>query len=353
MNVLITCAGRRNYLINCFQEALLGEGLVFAVDSSAHAPSLQDTDQAFIIPSIEHPDYVDSLVSICQDHQVRLLMPVHDLELPILAKARDRFLSIGTIPLVSSPEIVEACFDKWQYQQLLASYGLIAPQTYLSIQEAEEAIAHGSLNFPLLLKPRWGTTSLEIQTVADVEELELTYRLIQKRLATSSLAQFNIADPERCILIQEKLHGREYGLDIINNLEGQYVGCLVREKLRMLSGQTDRAIAVVSESLEKLGAAIGENLHHIGSLDCDVIITDQGCYVIDLNPRIGGGYPFSHCAGANLPAVLMAWATGKPHNPQWLEIQPTLISRYDQFQIINVLEDSSVNYLTSQVAFSN
>src|SRR5713226_9890406 len=74
------------------------------------------------------------------------------------------------------------------------------------------------------------------------------------------------------------------------------------------AGETDRAITVKSTRLEALGGAIGRKLGHIGILDCDVIVIEDRCYVLDMNPRFGGGYPFSQMAGANLPAVLLAWA---------------------------------------------
>ena len=38
---------------------------------------------------------------------------------------------------------------------------------------------------------------------------------------------------------------------------------------------------------------------HIGNLDCDVIVKNNEIYVIDLNPRFGGGYAFTHLAGLN------------------------------------------------------
>jgi carbamoyl-phosphate synthase large subunit len=85
-----------------------------------------------------------------------------------------------------------------------------------------------------------------------------------------------------------------------------------------------------------IGQTIGEKLDHIGLLDCDAFITKHGCYVIDINPRIGGGYPFSHIAGANLPAALIAWANGQSPDPAWFRIEPNIAaSRYDSLLVTN------------------
>jgi len=98
----------------------------------------------------------------------------------------------------------------------------------------------------------------------------------------------------------------------------------------MRFGNTDRAITVTDQRLEQLGRVIGERLGHIGSLDCDVMATAKGVLVLDLNPRLGGGYPFSHLAGANLPAALIAWANGEEPDPSWLKTRPgVVVSRYD------------------------
>jgi carbamoyl-phosphate synthase large subunit len=104
-------------------------------------------------------------------------------------------------------------------------------------------------------------------------------------------------------------------MDVINDLDGDYACTFTRHKTRMWAGQTDQAVTVRDERLEIIGQLIGEKLGHIGLLDCDAFVTRRDCYVIDLNLRIGGGYPFAHVAGANLPAALIAWTNGQLPDP--------------------------------------
>ncbi|MEG5052594.1 MULTISPECIES: ATP-grasp domain-containing protein [unclassified Microcoleus] len=326
MNVILTCAGRRNYLLKFFQEALGNGGKVLACDATLEAPTLQEADEKFLLPPINHSDYFDKLLAICQQNQVRLVIPLNDLELPYLAKQRDRFLEIGTIPLVSSPEVIDICFDKFATFQFLQNLGISAPKTYLSLEEARQAIAQGEISFPLVVKPRWGSASIGIEYPEDDEELELAYRFVKKSLMKSFLAEVSSSDPDRCILIQERVIGQEHGLDIINNLDGSYITTFVKRKLTMRAGETDRAVTVENEEIKQLGAKIGQKLGHIGNLDCDVMVGQKGLCVLELNPRFGGGYPFSQMAGANIPAALIAWAKGEEPDPNWLTVEANIAS---------------------------
>ena len=38
---------------------------------------------------------------------------------------------------------------------------------------------------------------------------------------------------------------------------------------------------------------------------------DSELYVLELNPRFGGGYPFSHEAGMNTIQAYLAWLAGE------------------------------------------
>ncbi len=326
MNVLLTCAGRRNYLVNFFREALEGRGRVLAVDAAAEATALQEADAAFLAPPVTDPDYPDFLLDLCRSEKVRLLVPLNDLELPVLARRREEFLAAGTIPVVSRADVVDLCFDKWAAHLFLENIGLQPPRTFLCPDEARQALERGEISFPLVVKPRWGTASIGLEFPADAEELDLALRLGRMRLQRTSLGAVSSADPERSLIIQERLDGEEYGLDVVNDLTGRHVTTFVRHKLAMRAGETDRAVTVAHRGLEEVGRRLGEALGHIGNLDCDVFVCGERLRVLELNPRFGGGYPFSHGAGADLPATLLAWAAGKLPDPRWLALRPQVMA---------------------------
>lgn len=326
INVLLTSAGRRNYLVKYFRETLAGQGYVFAADASAEAPAMQEADRAFVVPLASDSSYIDAILTICKNHNVRLLISLNDLELPVLAQHRNHFLEVETIPVVSSPQVVRICFDKLATHDFLRKVGLNTPKTFVTLQEAKLALKNNVLCFPLVIKPRWGSASIGIDYLEELEELEMAYHLSKFRLMRTFLGEISSRNPEECILIQEQLRGKEFGLDIINDLNGRYVTTFVKRKLAMRAGETDRAVTVEHEALESIGKTIGENLGHIGNLDCDVFVDGEDCYVLEMNPRIGGGYPFSHMGGANLPSALIAWSKNETPDLKWLAIKPLVAS---------------------------
>lgn len=310
MNILFTCAGRRNYLINYFKEALNGNGKVLAADMQKTAPAMVDADKSFIVPGIYDDNYIESLENIIRNQGVDAVISLNDLELPILSKNKYRLEKLGCKVIVSGEESINISFDKWETNKFLANNSLKYPKTYLNINDAKEAIERGELSFPLVIKPRWGSASIGIEFPADMRELELGYELQTHKLKRTILAEASSEDINQSILIQEMLPGTEYGMDVLNDFEGNYVGTFVRQKMSMRSGETDKACSVIDDRFEEVGRKIGENLKHIGNLDCDVFEFEGNIYVLELNPRFGGGYPFSHEAGVNTAAIYIEWLKG-------------------------------------------
>lgn len=310
MNILFTCAGRRNYLINYFKEALGNKGKVIAADSNLLAPALADADLAVQLPSIYEDNYIDELAKILKDNDVNAVISLNDLELPILSANKDKLESESCKVIVSSGEVIDIGFDKWETYRFINRAGLKSPRTYIDLEKAKKDMESGIIKFPLVLKPRWGSASIGIEFPESMEELELSYKLLKIKLKRTVLNEASQKAYEESILIQEKVDGIEYGMDVLNDFTGTFYGSYAREKIGMRAGETDKAESVIDPKLSEVGRKIGENLGHIGNLDCDVFLTNEEVFVLELNPRFGGGYPFSHESGVNTAAIYIAWLEG-------------------------------------------
>lgn len=318
MNILFTCAGRRTYLLKYFKENMQPGDKVVATDMQLTAPALQAADVKIQVPAVYSPQYIDDTLGICRDYKIDALISLNDLELPILAENKTKFEALGVFVIVSDPEVIDICFDKYKTAQWVESIGLNVPKTYVTLASAKEALTKGDVAFPLFMKPRWGSGSIGLETIDDMEELDIYYHLLMKKIKKTILATASVGD--EYIMIQEKLIGNEFGLDVMNDLAGNNIAVSVKQKLAMRAGETDKAITVDLPEVREIGATIGRKLKHIGNLDMDIMQRENGEYcVLELNPRFGGGFPFSYEAGVNMPKAIIGWLKGENVNSAYLE----------------------------------
>jgi len=310
MNILLTSAGRRSYLVNYFKEVIGTTGKVHA-SNSEWSTALEVADKAVISPLIYNGNYIDFLVGYCKENNITIIISLFDIDLPVLAQNKQRFKDEGINVVVSDYEVTQICNDKWKTYEFLVENGILAPKSFIDLSEAQMAIKMGDLNYPLILKPRWGMGSMSIFKVENDEELAVLYRKVQREVQESYLKYESQLNPERAVIIQEFINGQEYGLDIINDLNKNYVTTFIKQKTAMRSGETDGATTIENKMLEQVGKKIAENLRHIANLDTDCFLIDEKIYILEMNCRFGGGYPFSHLAGANLPSAILKWLEQK------------------------------------------
>lgn len=306
MNILLTCVGRRDYLVDYFKHAVGAKGKIFGANTYSETAGMAVVDKRFIVPPFMDKSYVDVLLKICIENHVRLLIPLLDMDVVILSKAKDLFAKVGTIVVAPSPQIASLCLDKWETHLWAGQIGLNSPQTFQGILEAENAIEIGLIDFPLVVKPRMGIGSIGIEYVRDIKELREFCEIIKTKNTR--------------FIIQEKLVGTEYGIDVFNDLSGKYMASFVKEKLEMRAGETDRARTVEDALLSEVGEKIANNLCHIGNIDVDVISVGNKPYLLEINPRFGGHYPFAHAAGVDLPSALVSMASGGHVKDEWLQM---------------------------------
>lgn len=310
MNVLLTSVGRRAYLVDYFKKEFGDKSKIICTNSSELSTALSVGDKSYISPMIYEETYIPFLLEICKKEKINILVSLFDIDLPILAYNRDKFENLGVKLILSDLSIIEVCNDKYKMNKFLKNNFFDTIYTGLSIED--EYIKNNiSSEKKFILKPRWGMGSLGIYISDEYEEAKYFYKKIRKDIDKSYLRYEAKQDIENSILIQELIEGKEYGLDIVNDLEGNYITTIVKEKLAMRSGETDIAKIVHFPLLEDFGKRIADKTRHIANMDLDLILNDKGIFVIDMNARFGGGYPFTHKAGVNVVKIIKELLEGK------------------------------------------
>ena len=315
MNILLTSAGRRSYLVKYFRDALNGKGRVYA-SNSEYTIALQEADGYFICPLIYEPEYVDSLIDFCQNNDIRAIISVFDIDLLVLSQNKEKIESKGIKLLLSHSQVVEVCNDKWKTYEFIKSIGLKTPTTHKSLETVHAALNGKEIDFPIIIKPRWGMASIGIYEVHDEEELAFFYKKTLNEIQSSYLRFESGLTPEEMILFQEKLKGQEYGLDIINDLQGNYVGVYPKSKIRMRAGETDLGQTVSPVKFEETARKLSNVLKHEVILSVDCFDVSGEIYILEMNCRISGHYPLSHLAGINLPKQIIAWLNNEETHPE-------------------------------------
>ena len=283
MDIMVMSPGRRVEVIRYLKQAFGKDGgRVLTLDMSRYAPALYEGDSYFVVnKDFDHlNDYIDQVIAICKKEKVQAVITLIDPELSLLAHNRQRFLDEGIQPIISDEEIVDICFDKYEFYKLL-NQEVSVVKTYNEYDSVSKAIEEGDIDFPLFAKQRCGSGSAGIGKIEDVTELE-SYK------------------HKKNYIYQPYVKGKEFGVDVyFDLLDGKIKSLFIKEKIAMRAGETDKAISVYREDIKELILKL-EKFNFKGPIDVDVFEDSEGnIYINEINPRFGGGYPHAYNSGVN------------------------------------------------------
>ena len=217
-NILILSAGRRVELVQSFQKAAKRLNLksnVVAGDCSETAPAIYFADRKAILPRIDEVNYIDEIINVCKREGIRLVIPTIDTDLLLLSEERERIESeSGAVVLISSTEVISICRDKINTQKFLEENGFKIPKMY-----SEEELDSGELEFPLFIKPKSGSSSINTFKVNNIEELA-TYKSL-------------IKEP----IVQDFMEGKEFTVDVFLDFDGNLITVVPRLRIATRSGE--------------------------------------------------------------------------------------------------------------------
>lgn len=267
-----------------FKKELGNGGKVIATDCSNLAPAVYEADRFYLVPRITAPDYLDTVLDICRKESVDGVFSLIDPELSMLAKERERFLAVGTTPVISPYELVETCFDKYRMYRMLCEMQIPTGKCYVEKEEFYRALQKGEISYPVFVKPVKGSASIHINKAYSDKEIEVLFSLYDD------------------LMIQEYMDGTEYGADVyVDMLTGRCTSIFVKEKIKMRAGETDKSVSVKDGALFSLIEKFVEKCGFCGMIDIDIFKIGGTYYISEVNPRFGGGYPHAYECGVNMP----------------------------------------------------
>jgi carbamoyl-phosphate synthase large subunit len=286
--VLLTTAGRKSYLAPLLRQSP-NAGWVGAVDIDPSSPIRSRVDAFDLVPPVaEGEAFVAAVHQICLRDAIDCVLPQNDLELEALARARARFEKDGIRVAGLAPELVRTVTDKLALADWLGERGHRYPDTQTDLPSPT---AGGRW----VEKERHGQGSAGL-AVHDAPPLRASAR-----------------EP----VFQPFVEGEEFNLDVLRDAFGDVVAVCVKRKLLMVGGSTDRAVSVDDPELAALGVQLADDLSAFGSIDVDVLRSESGPVVLDINPRMGGGFPFTATLCPAYVDCLLDVCTGRPVGPRF------------------------------------
>jgi carbamoyl-phosphate synthase large subunit len=309
--ILLTAVGRRDYLVHYFKEISEYDCKVIVCNSIADTTAMWAADKSYIAPPFRSEEYIPFLLELCKNEKVDILISLFDLDTLYIANHKKEFEKIGVLTIISDPSVIHITLNKIKTNEFLRNNGIKTPDIYTNLDEVIQELHSGIISLPLVLKPQWGQGSTATEIVTSEDELIHAYYFLKSKIDKANTIDVSNLNESNVMLIQEFIKGEEYGIDIINNLDQQFESVIIKKKYAMRSGETDAAITVFDEQIGILAKKISDTLRHVGILDVDLIKRGNDLFIIDMNPRFGGGYPFSHQAGANIPKAILQWSDGE------------------------------------------
>jgi carbamoyl-phosphate synthase large subunit len=315
MNVLLTSIGRRVALARAFRRELASyapRGRLLGVDASPLSAGYHDADAAFLVPRCTDREYVPFLLELVRRENVKVVVPLIDPELAVLARHREAFLREGCHAIVSDLEQVLVTRDKARSVEHFRRLGFDAPRVFT----AEELGHPHELPYPLFLKPADGSASIGAQRIDRPAELR------------------HALERSRAAVVQSCESGDgidEITLDVFCDLSHE-VRCVVpRKRIETRAGEVSKGITVKDRRLMNAAARLVAALGGCrGCVTLQCFRRPDGRYVFfEANLRFGGGFPLAYAAGANFPGWILRMVSGEPVAPFDAWEDRLLMLRYD------------------------
>lgn len=266
MKVLLTgCAGDIGRSIS----KILKENSVYiiGIDIDPSYPHSLYVDEIKTAPRVTETSYLEFIAKLVSMNSIDCIIPTTEKEMEFFLE-KDIDTICGVPIVMANHEILKIGLDKKETFITLASKGIAIPQTYYSVDGLSTE------KLPLICKGRHSSGSKEIMLLNTEDDFKL---FTEDKILQEILVPKN----------------EEYTCAI-------YVGKDVRTlvmKRELQAGRTIKGEVVKNEEIDHYLSEIVQALSIRGSINVQLILTNSGPKLFEINPRFSSTVYFRHLLG--------------------------------------------------------
>ncbi|MGA1822295.1 MAG: ATP-grasp domain-containing protein [Thermoplasmatota archaeon] len=272
---------------------------IISGDMNPLAAGLYLSDGHYILPRIDDPAYMETLIDISMKEGAGAVIPIFSREIELIAGRIGELHDAGIGCILPGQDTVRMINDKVEFSRWLFENGFPGP----------EVLGPDTTDFPVFVKPRKGSSSKGARMIRSREEL-------------------SAIDPRETI-IQQYVPGVEYTIDFLASPEHELMGAVPRERIEVKDGKAVKARTVeLPEGIDLLSRIVMES-EYSGPGNLQVMKGEDGMYVIELNPRFSaGGLPLATASGPNFPLMLLEMIFEGKTEPRMDYVRDLYMIRY-------------------------
>ena len=289
INILLLGARRRVFFLKKLKEALNKHNYnIIYADTDHNDPMRFYADNFEIVPNTQDPKYHDEILRIATKNNIHLIIPWNDNEILKLNSERSKYEENGIKLSLPSDDTVNLFNDKFQTTKWLESLDLPQPKTILLENNENVSNVFTTLKYPFIAKPRYGQGSMGIFIIKNDEDYT-----------------FWVKNKVGDYLVQELIEGIEYTVDVCQQ-DNELIFHCPRRRIKTRGGESLISKTENRPEIKSLTEKICSLKKITGVYNYQVFLTKENqLYIIEFNPRFGGGSDLTIEAGGNIPKALL------------------------------------------------
>jgi len=288
--------------------------MISGTDTTPISTGIQEVDHFTVVPFAREPEYINVILKICKEKNIKIIFPGSEPELIVFSANRQLFEEAGICLPINSKKVIDICLNKFLTNKFLSENGFLFPKTFQI--KKNEAIPPIDF-YPVIIKPNTGGSgSNGVMIVQNEKELSVFISLLFN-ICTEIVIQQYVGAPDS-----------EYTVGVISTLEGDIINSIavhriidtglgnkLKVKNNSIKVELGKELVVSSgisqgtvgkyENVTRQCELVAQKIESKGPLNIQCRLVDGKVFIFEINPRYSGTTPLRSMVGFNEPEIMI------------------------------------------------